>query len=89
MCIRDSNIIDALPQNKLLNFYPNPASIEISINAVLEGNYNYHIYSISGQILSSGKLINNSVNIESLKSGIFILELENEKEILRERFIKL
>ncbi|MBP9797022.1 MAG: T9SS type A sorting domain-containing protein [Chitinophagales bacterium] len=83
------NIIDALPQNKLLNFYPNPASIEISINTVLEGNYNFHIYSISGQTLGSGKLKDNSINIEALNSGVFILELENEKEILMGRFIKL
>ncbi|MBP9797490.1 MAG: T9SS type A sorting domain-containing protein, partial [Chitinophagales bacterium] len=83
------NIVHALPQNKLLIVAPNPASKEISINAVLEGNYNYHIYSINGQTLGSGKLKDNSINIESLNSGVFILELENEKEILRGRFIKL
>ena len=55
----------------------------------MEGNYNFHIYSISGQTLGSGKLKDNSINIEALNSGVFILELENEKEILMKRVKEL
>ncbi len=83
------NIVNAPHQNTSLNFSPNPVTKEISINTLLEGNYNYHIYSINGQTVGSGILIDYSINIESLNSGVFILELENEKETLMGRFIKL
>ncbi len=61
--------------------FPNPTSDSISIEGVV-ANIPYTISSTTGQIVKSGKhLINKTINIKDLPSGIYFLKFENSSII--------
>ncbi len=81
-----TNINKIETQNTLI--YPNPIkngqNLQIkSDEEVLE----YNIYNISGQKVLSGNIYSNEININSLFSGVYILELKTKDKIIREKLI--
>ena len=48
----------------------------------------YRITNLLGNIITSGTITNNSVNISALKNGIYLIELTDEEEIFSQKFIK-
>ena len=69
--------------------YPNPAKDILNINT----NFGmikptYRITNLLGQVITSGTIENNSINISSLKKGIYLIELSDEEEIFTQKFIK-
>ncbi|WP_343328177.1 M4 family metallopeptidase [Polaribacter staleyi] len=95
------NSVNALPStntgfttnNNLFNgnkmIYPNPAIDILNINpnfSLLSSNYS--ITNVLGQIISSGIIKNNAVNISTLKKGIYLIKLTDEEETFTQKFIK-
>ena len=73
--------------NKLL--YPNPANDVLNINpnfGALETNF--RITNLLGQVITTGRIMNNSINISNLKNGVYLLELTDEEETFTTKFIK-
>jgi hypothetical protein len=74
-----------------LDIYPNPATNQISI---LENdayaNKEFRIISVQGNEMNSG-LVNgsNSIDISSLSSGIYMVEIIKDKTVYRSKFIKI
>jgi len=66
--------------------YPNPATSVLHIDANMELS-KITIYNLQGQKLSEST--SNSVNVESLSNGLYLLEIENtNKDVFTKRFIK-
>jgi choice-of-anchor B domain-containing protein len=66
------------PENVTFETYPNPATKSISINNLPAGAYNYSIMSISGKLITSEKLSNNSITIPvTVQNGSYILNVYN------------
>ena len=66
-----------LVEKNTLNIYPNPA--DDIINVFSAGEFDkVDIYNISGQKVYSDKLMNNSLNIGHLDSGIYLIKSDNK-----------
>ena len=72
---------------KLVNFqkaenlvYPNPSSGEFYINGVKEENYNILVINSLSELVFSGKLQNNKINLSFLSKGIYFLIINNQSE---------
>ncbi len=69
--------------------YPNPASSDVTITS--EDNINrLKVFSITGQMLVDRK-INNSqtqLDVSSLESGIYMISIETDEEVMTKKFIK-
>lgn len=91
-------MVNLIPQNvKAINaeskftIYPNPTTNNISLKLKENGKFTYKIYNLKGQQIKKGELSNseNLINIESLTSGSYLIELFNGKiSIGREKFVK-
>ena len=72
--------------------YPNPVSNNGILNIQLANedaeNVTYRIVSVVGQVISSGNLINKQIRVNDLKSGIYILEINDGEEIMTRKFVK-
>lgn len=68
-----------------VKFFPNPAS-EI-INVTNHNSDSFAIYNIQGIMISQGNLNNDQINISELNPGMYVVKLDNQKEI--SRFIKI
>ena len=84
--------INSIPEISLrnsINIYPNPAEDKLFLNE-LGNNTIVFVYDIQGNLVKSYRKNshNNSIDISSLSSGVYILKLLNNKEISVAKFIK-
>lgn len=78
------------PESNILTVYPNPASdkLFINFNEKME-KCKINLLTIDGKICMSTKLLSGGeLNIESLNSGIYIIEIISNNETLRQKFVK-
>ncbi len=69
-----------------LNFYPNPATENISIDNFTTGNY--QILNSLGQMVKAGKIENNLISVLDLESGSYIVRFTNEEGNFQGKLIK-
>jgi len=80
------SISDFSDEQIKLSIYPNPATTVLHIDSNMELN-KITVYNLQGQKLSEST--SNSVNVESLANGLYLLEIENtNKDVFTKRFIK-
>lgn len=80
-------IKDVIPTPEIL-LYPNPTNNKLSILSYPRVEISrYAIYNQNGQKIVTGKLINNSINVSTLKHGLYIIEFEIESKIVRKKVI--
>jgi chitodextrinase len=70
-----------------IKLYPNPASSVINVTSVSE-NATFKVYNLLGQTVINGKLSNGSVNVSSINTGNYILEITDKETTTIKRFIK-
>lgn len=69
--------------------YPNPAIDVLNINPSFGTiKSSFRITNLLGQVILSGTIKNNSVNINTLKKGIYLIELTDEEETFTQKFMK-
>lgn len=68
--------------------YPNPVKGETVYLSDLEGSISYRIYTMAGQQVANGNTETNSINVGTLKSGIYIIEVSNGISVGPKCFIK-
>ncbi|MCO4815413.1 MAG: fasciclin domain-containing protein, partial [Flavobacteriales bacterium] len=73
-------------QIEILSVYPNPASNVLNINN-LKGNY--EVVSIYGEVVKSGTLSNNTIDVSELSTGNYFIKLTNNTTVYQAKFIKL
>jgi hypothetical protein len=75
-----------------VKIYPNPVTDNVRFNGLNPNiNYVYSIYAIDGKVISwNNALINNQLNVESYKQGVYILTLKNRntKDSIKLNFVK-
>ena len=69
-----------------VSIYPNPATDYLTLSNVSEGTYN--VISMSGSLVLSGELNGESLNVEALENGTYILNVQSEGKLYQNRFIK-
>lgn len=68
--------------------YPNPVKGNVLHVISNEGMKDYKIYNVMGQLVLQGQIKNDQINISSLNTGIFVVELNTYKEKITKKFIK-
>ena len=69
--------------------YPNPVKGNIlNIKFYDEIDVAYRILNMLGQTVASGQIVNEQVNIEHLKSGMYFIEVNDQDEVMTKRFIR-
>lgn len=69
--------LDNFEQKNQINIYPNPTSSLINISNTNE-ELKYKIVDLSGKVLMKG-IYNNQIDISKLKSGFYLLKLDNKQ----------
>ena len=78
---------NAFGSDKML--YPNPARDIININPNFgKIQSTYRITNLLGQVVSKGTIKNNTVNVNELQRGLYLLELTDEEETFTTKFVK-
>lgn len=72
-----------------INIYPNPAHNKIYINGLsADTNYAVRIMDINGKIWLQTELSKDgSLNISGLKSGLYVIQIQSDREIMRTQSI--
>ena len=83
-------IVDVKEDKKDFVLFPNPAKgfLNISTGTSLEGA-TYEIYNTMGRLITNGKLKENTVNIETLPAGFYLLVVKRNTTILSKCFTKI
>jgi len=73
-----------------LTVYPNPASNLLSLQYIAKSKtINYEVYDLTGRLVLKGNLNeSNSISIQSLNSGLYIIKLVDDGEVLTAKFLK-
>ena len=71
-----------------ISIFPNPITNGQTLQIKSDEEIlTYNIYNISGQKVLSGNINNNKININNLQTGIYIIELNTNNKIIREKLI--
>ncbi|MBL4707790.1 MAG: T9SS type A sorting domain-containing protein [Flavobacteriales bacterium] len=70
-----------------LNVYPNPAHSFISISGLEWKGQSFSIKTMNGNIVQSGILRQQKIDLNNLSSGIYIIEILSESSIGRSKFM--
>lgn len=70
-----------------VKLYPNPATNVLNATEVSE-NATYRVYNLMGQTVANGKFNNGSIDISTIGSGNYILEISDNDNVTTKRFIK-
>ncbi|MFT7158822.1 MAG: hypothetical protein ACI8Q1_003856, partial [Parvicella sp.] len=68
--------------------YPNPAKDVLNIKLATDGISTFRIVDILGKTVKSGSISNQPINISKLKTGIYLIEINDGEEIILEKIIK-
>jgi ELWxxDGT repeat protein len=85
--------IDAALSNKdnelasNLKMYPNPTTGKITIDYLFESPATYSVYDVTGKTIASGKLHNNTFEINAQK-GIYFVKIESNNKSTYKKIIK-
>ena len=88
MTVPLSGVEDAVSELNA-NLYPNPASGQVQIDLPYIGEAQLSLYSLSGKLLIKEQLkaSHQSVDISSLKSGMYIIEIQQNNKFKREKLV--
>jgi hypothetical protein len=67
-----------------IRIFPNPASNYLNIAGVT-GNSNITIYDIQGRIVLQNTVLNNTVDVSALTSGVYTVQIENNGSVAIEK----
>lgn len=74
------------PANRI-NIYPNPTKGLINLEGADFENCNYMLYSISGQILRKGVIVDSTIDFSKEPKGIYILKIELKDTVIQKSVI--
>ncbi|MDQ0592874.1 hypothetical protein QFZ37_001243 [Chryseobacterium ginsenosidimutans] len=67
--------------------YPNPVKTVLNVKNVSK-RANYKIYNSAGQIVSSGIILNNNIDVHALINGIYVIDIDDSQGTAQKKFIK-
>lgn len=84
--ISKPGVANALNQTEIL-IYPNPVSTVLNVKNISK-KANYKIYSAAGQVVSSGLILNNKIDVSRLINGVYVIDIEDAQGTAQKKFIK-
>jgi len=81
--------VDEINKEEDITVYPNPATISITVT-LLKGEGVLTIYNVLGEKVFTTKIINNQTEIDvgNLPKGMFFVEVQTNKGIIRKKVVK-
>ena len=70
------------------SMYPNPVENMLKVSLLDNRKASFRIYTLTGQKVKSGNLNQNEINVSSLKSGVYILEINDGQKTITKKFVK-
>jgi hypothetical protein len=72
-----------------MSIYPNPASATIKIE-IKDNKGKVSIYNLLGEIINTSEITNykTEIDVSTLPKGLYFVEVESEKGIIRKKFVK-
>ena len=83
-----SLVSESVTGNNTISIYPNPVKDIITIKSASSSEFRYQLIDALGKVVLSGETRSQSINVESLLSGVYILSLDNGKEKTTQKVIK-
>lgn len=71
-----------------ISLYPNPTKDVLNIETNSSTKLSYSVTNYLGQVVKTGSIENNLLNVSSLNSGIYILEVNDGQKSVTKKFIK-
>ncbi|CAA7194861.1 GEVED domain-containing protein [Chryseobacterium potabilaquae] len=86
--VRISKQVVPNPTNQTdILIYPNPVKSTLNVKNVSK-RVNYKIYNATGQVISSGIILNNSIDVKQLINGVYVIDIEDNGVSVQRKFIK-
>ncbi len=86
--VRISKPIVPNPVNQTdILIYPNPVKTILNIKNI-SSKANYKIYNAAGQLVSSGIILNNKIDVHTLINGIYVIDIDDNQVSVQKKFIK-
>ncbi|PIF44795.1 putative secreted protein (Por secretion system target) [Chryseobacterium sp. 52] len=79
-------VINSLNQNDIM-IYPNPVRNILNVKNI-SAKADYKIYNAAGQLLSTGLIMNNAIDVSSLINGLYIIDIVDIKGSVQKKFLK-
>ncbi|MCU7616314.1 fibronectin type III domain-containing protein [Chryseobacterium sp. PBS4-4] len=79
-------VANAINQTDIV-IYPNPVSTVLNVKNISK-KANYKIYTAAGQLVSSGFIVNNKIDVSRLSSGLYVIDIEDAMGTVQKKFIK-
>ncbi|MCX8533787.1 fibronectin type III domain-containing protein [Chryseobacterium luquanense] len=79
-------VANALNQTDIM-IYPNPVKSTLNVKNISK-KANYKIYSASGQLISSGIILNNKIDVSRLINGVYMIDIDDVQGTAQKKFIK-
>lgn len=84
--ITKPGVPNVLNQTEIL-IYPNPVSTVLNVKNISK-KANYKIYSAAGQMVSSGLILNNKIDVSRLINGVYVIDIDDALGTAQKKFIK-
>lgn len=84
--ISKPGVPNALNQTDIM-IYPNPVSTVLNVKNISK-KANYKIYSAAGQLVSSGLILNNKIDVSKLINGVYVIDIDDANGTAQKKFIK-
>lgn len=78
--------VNTLNQTDIL-IYPNPVKSILNVRNVSK-KAKYKIYSAAGQVISSGIILNNKIDVSRLINGVYVIDIDDVQGTAQRKFIK-
>ena len=78
--------VNTLNQTDIL-IYPNPVKSILNVKNVSK-KAKYKIYSAAGQVISSGIILNNKIDVSRLINGLYVIDIDDVQGTAQRKFIK-
>ncbi len=73
--------------DELFSVYPNPAENVISVKRAGNQKLAYEIYDLVGKRVANG-ILEDTIDVTSLKQGVYLIRLDDGEEVITQKFIK-
>jgi hypothetical protein len=76
--------------NDRVTLFPNPIKDILNLRLEQEGEYKFSILNYNGKVIESGRFneINHQIDLRSLNTGIYFIQLTSERSIITKKVIK-
>lgn len=84
---RALSVKEPISKSNQIQLYPNPVRDEIHIYGLNGSQFQYRIYTISGELIKEGPLYSQTIQLAEFEKGTYLISIFNESTVYQNRFI--